>query len=261
MKTYICKQPVELSRKDFDKINKLFKVDFDDESPEMEALINELDARPNTIYCSFWWEFEDGNTIRMDIESDDVCYIDNTDLFNDDDSERLESAFSIEEEMKFPSFDGDRLYICKIQIKENDDKGGDNMEKKKYLDKLLALDTRIRIWLDMEYVPKCMKDVGSFKSNSMYSALVLSWFDAIRFCIDYFADGTYDEDDMPFDVDNYLEFFNNHTLEDCATMFLSFRHPEAFDVFGFSDDGFVAQIETLNTVIEEIKKEDNWYDQ
>ena len=41
MKTYICKQPVELSRKDFNKINKLFKVDFDDESPEMEALIND----------------------------------------------------------------------------------------------------------------------------------------------------------------------------------------------------------------------------
>lgn len=119
MKTYICKLPVELSRKDFDKINKLFKVDFDDESPEMEALINELDARPNTMYCTFWWEFEDGNVIQMDIESDDVCYMDNTELFNDDYDKWFERAFSIEEEMEFSPFGGDCLYICKIKIKED----------------------------------------------------------------------------------------------------------------------------------------------
>ena len=119
MKTYICKQPVELSRKDFDKINKLFKVDFDDGSPEMEALINELDARPNTMYCSFWWEFEDGNVIQMDIESDDVCYMDNAELFNDDYDKWFERTFSIEEEMEFSPFEGDCLYICKIKIKED----------------------------------------------------------------------------------------------------------------------------------------------
>lgn len=119
MKTYICKLPVELSRKDFDKINKLFKVDFDDESPEMEALINELDARPNILYATFWWEFEDGNVIQMDIESDDVCYMDNAGLLNDDHDEWFERGFSIEEEMEFPSFEGDRLYICKIKIKED----------------------------------------------------------------------------------------------------------------------------------------------
>ena len=121
MKTYICKQPVELSRKDFDKINKLFKVDFDDESPEMEALINELDARPNTIYCTFWWEFENGNTIQMDIESDDVCYMDNAAIIDNktDEDEWMERAFRIDEEMVFPSFGGERTYICKIKIKED----------------------------------------------------------------------------------------------------------------------------------------------
>lgn len=119
MKTYICKLPIELSRKDFDKINKLFKVDFDDESPKMEALINELDARPNTMYCSFWWEFEDGNVIRMDIESDDVCYMDNTMLITEDDEdERFERAFQLDEEMEFITYDGNRRYICKVQIKE-----------------------------------------------------------------------------------------------------------------------------------------------
>ena len=120
MKTYICKQPVELSRKDFDKINKLFKVDFDDESPEMEALINELDARPNTIYRTFWWEFEDGNTVRMDIESDDICYMDNIMLITeDDDDEMFERAFHIDEEMELATWDGNRYYICKIKIKED----------------------------------------------------------------------------------------------------------------------------------------------
>lgn len=116
MKTYICKQPVELSRKDFDRIAKLFKVNFDDESPEMEALINELDARPNTLYATFWWEFEDGNVIQMDIESDDVCYMDNAELFNDDYDKWFERAFSIEEEMEFLPFGGDCLYICKVKI-------------------------------------------------------------------------------------------------------------------------------------------------
>ena len=120
MKTYICKLPVELSRKDFDKINKLFKVDFYDESPEMEALINELDARPNTIYCTFWWEFEDGNTVRMDIESDDICYMDNIMLITeDDDDEMFERAFHIDEEMELATWDGNRYYICKIKIKED----------------------------------------------------------------------------------------------------------------------------------------------
>ena len=64
MKTYICKQPVELSRKDFDRINDLFKVNFNDESPKMEALIDKLDARPDTNLCTFWWDFEDGSPFK-----------------------------------------------------------------------------------------------------------------------------------------------------------------------------------------------------
>lgn len=257
MKTYICKQPVELSRKDFDKINKLFKVDFDDESPEMEALINELDARPNTMYCSFWWEFEDGNVIQMDIESDDVCYMDNAELFNDDYDKWFERAFNIEEEMEFSPFGGDCLYICKIKIKENDDKGEDNMKKKECLGKLETLSSNIDNWIDTTYVPECMKNATAFKYNSIRTALIITWFDAINICIDNFADDTFNEDEMPFDVDDYLKFFEKHTLDDCAETFLCFRHPDRFDPFGFSEDGFLAQIELLNTIIEEIKKEDN----
>lgn len=119
MKTYICKLPVELSRKDFDRINKLFKVDFDDESPEMEALINELDARPNILYATFWWEFEDGSTVQLDIESDDVCYMDNMSIIQDDEDDWMERMFRIEEEMTAISFDKEREYICKIKILED----------------------------------------------------------------------------------------------------------------------------------------------
>lgn len=65
-----CKEPVEITRKKFDKINELMKVDFNDaDMPWMERLIYMLDARPETIYASFAWEFEDGTRIIMDIKS------------------------------------------------------------------------------------------------------------------------------------------------------------------------------------------------
>lgn len=120
MKTYICKLPVELSRKDFDRINKLFKVDFDDESPEMEAFINELDARPNTNPCTFWWGFEDGSMVVMDINSSEHGYYDEVFIVdkNDGNDYLLESCSgSIDETMIF--FDGENNYICKIKILED----------------------------------------------------------------------------------------------------------------------------------------------
>lgn len=126
MKTYICKLPVELSRKDFDKINKLFKVDFNDESPEMEVLIDELDARPDTSYATFWWDFENGLQIRLEIESDDNCYMDNTYLYDpadDEDYAVFDREFRIDEEMVVTCINaGDdcvEQYICKIIIKED----------------------------------------------------------------------------------------------------------------------------------------------
>lgn len=119
MKTYICKLAVELSRKDFDKINKLFKVDFDDESPEMEALINELNARPNTMYCTFWWDFEDGSVVQMDILSNEKRYLDDMGILRDDQDNWLSPCYSIEEEMTCLSFDEEREYVCKIKILED----------------------------------------------------------------------------------------------------------------------------------------------
>lgn len=119
MKTYICKQPAELSRKDFNKINKLFEVNFNDESPKMEALINELDARPDTDYCTFWWNFEDGSTIVMDIISNENCYWDDVRILKGKDTDWIEPGYCIKKEMAIPSYDEEREYICKIKILED----------------------------------------------------------------------------------------------------------------------------------------------
>lgn len=119
MKTYICKLPVELSRKDFDRINDLFRVDFNDESPEMEALIDKLDARPDTKPCTFWWDFEDGSTVRMDILSNENCYWVDTGIIGDEDDGWVEPCYSIEEKTTIPSSDGESEYICKIKILED----------------------------------------------------------------------------------------------------------------------------------------------
>lgn len=116
-KVYECKEPVELTRKDFERINKFFKVDFDDESPEMEALINELDARPNTNPFTFWWNFENGAVIQIDIESTDSCYIDSAFIIDPIDNNDYwidGRSYSLDETMVF--FDGEDNYICRIKI-------------------------------------------------------------------------------------------------------------------------------------------------
>lgn len=117
MKTFTCKQPVELDRKTFEKINKLFKVDFNDESPEMETLIDELDARPDTSYATFWWDFENGAVIQIDIESTDSCYIDSAVIIDPIDNNDYwidGRSYSLDETMVF--FDGEDNYICRIKI-------------------------------------------------------------------------------------------------------------------------------------------------
>lgn len=119
MKTYICKQAIELSRKDFDKINNLFRVNFNDESSKMKTLINKLDARPDTIYCTFWWDFEDGSVVRMDVLSNENCYWDEVGILQDGKGSWLSPSYSIEEEMTFRSFDEEREYVCKIKILED----------------------------------------------------------------------------------------------------------------------------------------------
>lgn len=117
MKIYTCKESIKITEKEFDKINKLFKVDFDDDTEQMQKLIDELDARQNTMLYTFVWDFEDGNHIVMNIESDDTCYMDNVYLINNQNLDidyMFDRHFEIDKEMPF--YDGNNRYICKFEI-------------------------------------------------------------------------------------------------------------------------------------------------
>lgn len=121
METYVSK--IEISREMFNKINKLMEVDFDDVDengdlkPEMERLINELDARRNTMFCMFHFNFADNSTIVIKIVCGQHNYYDDCIWSNGKDYYELDSAFGIEKVNEF--IHNDKCYICKFIIKEN----------------------------------------------------------------------------------------------------------------------------------------------
>lgn len=123
MKTYVSE--MEISRKDFDRINKLMQVDFDDidESgdltQEMQNLIDELDARPDTMPYGFWFGFEDGTHITIDICAGSHNYYDDI-VWTSKDGARdcvFDCGFALDEEEEFEI--DDDVYICKFIIKED----------------------------------------------------------------------------------------------------------------------------------------------
>lgn len=124
MKTYISKHPVELGRKDFEKINKLLLVNFNDEElPEMAKLIEETDACRNTNPYTFWWNFEDGSVIIMDIyvgdenAYDDIRWYKNLAAY----PQTFDRGYEIEERMVFECVGKDNnTYICEIKIEEDE---------------------------------------------------------------------------------------------------------------------------------------------
>ena len=116
-KTIFCKEPIEITRKKFDKINELMKVDFNDaDMPQMERLIYMLDARPITIYASFAWEFEDGTRIIMDVESNYYEYMVRSVWENSifDKSGYFETEYQVYPCMGF-EIEGN-TYICQFEI-------------------------------------------------------------------------------------------------------------------------------------------------
>ena len=117
METFVCKKSIKITEREFNRVSKLFKVDFDDDTKQMQKLIDELDARPNTMPYTFVWDFEDGNRIIMNVESDDVCYMDNTyltDNQNPDMDYMFDRYFEIDKEMLYD--DGNNRYVCKFEI-------------------------------------------------------------------------------------------------------------------------------------------------
>lgn len=124
-----CKEPIEITRKEFDKINELMKVDFNDsDMPHMEQLINTLDARPETVYASFGWEFKDGTKIIMDIESSYYAYMVSSGWYNRiyDKSGCFETEYQVYPSMGFEIEDS--TYICQFKIKDEEIQGGTAMK-------------------------------------------------------------------------------------------------------------------------------------
>lgn len=114
-----CKEPIEITRKEFDKINELMKVDFNDsDMPQMENLINALDARPETVYASFMWEFEDNTRIILDIESNYYAYMVSGGWYNavNDTSGCFETEYQVYPSMGFEI--GGNMYVCQFVIKD-----------------------------------------------------------------------------------------------------------------------------------------------
>jgi hypothetical protein len=123
MKQYICE--IEINRYDFDRINKLMQVDFDDIDEngdltlEMENLVNELDARQDTTPYGFWFEFENGTHITIDICCGSHNYFDDV-VWTSKDGTRdcvFDCNFALDEVEEFDV--DDDVYICKFIIKED----------------------------------------------------------------------------------------------------------------------------------------------
>lgn len=123
MKTYVSE--IEIRRKDFDRINKLMQVDFDDVDEngdltlEMQNLIDELDARPDTTPYSFWFEFDNGTHITIDICAGSHNYYDDAVWTNQDGTRDciFDCGFALDEVEEFEI--DDDVYICKFIIKED----------------------------------------------------------------------------------------------------------------------------------------------
>ena len=121
MKTYVSE--MEISRKDFERINRLLhEVDFNyAEEEEMQSLIDALDARKWDMPYGFCFEFENGSKIYIDICSGSSNYYDNCQWISEDchDDYLFDCDYCIDEEMEFHPTDNDDAYICKFIIKED----------------------------------------------------------------------------------------------------------------------------------------------
>lgn len=93
-------------------------------------------------------------------------------------------------------------------------------------------------------------------------ALMDSFLETISLLPDYFeeedlAEITYWEgtNNKVISLDEIVDFFNTHTLRECAETFQMFNHRENFDPFGFC--GYDDQLDTLIFVIKEIQSNDS----
>lgn len=98
--------------------------------------------------------------------------------------------------------------------------------------------------------------------NCLKFALMDSFFTTISYLPDYFEEEDLDEipysegiENKAISFDEIVDFFNTHTLCECAETFLSFNYMEDFDPFGFRS--YNEQLDTLIAIIKEIQREEN----
>lgn len=119
MKQYVCE--AEIKKSDFDRINKLMDVMFEDyeSDPKMHKLIDELDARRDMTPYSYYFNFEDGSKIFINIRSGSSNYYDDCVWISGDEKEDdvFDCSFEISEEMEF--IHNNISYICKFIIRED----------------------------------------------------------------------------------------------------------------------------------------------
>lgn len=125
---------------------------------------------------------------------------------------------------------------------------------KTFKEKVNYLVSNIWRWIRESYIPDFAQSPENVLRFSMETALVVSWGDALSLYEEYVQDEDITEEDEYFDIDEYLAFFHHdHTLFDCANIFMEFNHIERYDPFGFSE-GMQGQIEALDAAIQEIKR-------
>lgn len=108
---------VELSKTEFNRLRDFLKVDFENDSEEMQNLIDRIDAFKDDYIPVCVFAFENGDRISVRLCSGSSNYYDDCELWNKDDDRRdwtFDCGYEIDEDMQF-EYDGN-LYNCHITI-------------------------------------------------------------------------------------------------------------------------------------------------
>ena len=116
--TYVA--TAKISRKQFNRINRLLdEIDFDDDSQEMDELMRELGAAEYS-WCDGWYfTFENGAKIKIDIRSGVHNYYDDVVWLSADEQEDclFDCSYQLDEENEY-CIDDD-TYFCNFIIEED----------------------------------------------------------------------------------------------------------------------------------------------
>lgn len=130
---------------------------------------------------------------------------------------------------------------------------------KTFKEKIHMLADLIERYVSEVYIPQYCSTPEDIVCNYLTTAIVISWNENIQLFCCYVDDDEIEEDDSPLDVDWFLEFFTksdrHHNLRDCAALYQNFRHPEAYDIFGFTASVFddYGPLAALAAAMREIK--------